>query len=94
MVAGTDIGFGNSLITLTGVIAAHEQISIQNAGTLTGMLIAENACDGVTGNTWPTCDNHINANTISGSGLSIVYNCDMHPAGLGSLASISKWLTQ
>ena len=52
--------------------------------------VAEDACEGLnTG--WPTCDTTVKLNTINGS-PTITYNGDMQPAGLGTGASVTKWL--
>ena len=89
MVAGTDISYNGSL-AMTGALLAHEQVKFANSGTLTGLIMAEDACEG--SSTWP-CDGDITINEMTNSPR-ITYNCGWNLAGLSGPTTVSRWLSR
>src|SRR5262249_60478088 len=83
LVAGGDLRLTTNPFSFSGVVAVREEAFISVGGTLNGMLIVTDACDGGPW-TWPSCDPHYTGdNTISGN-PTISYYCTMLPVTLGT----------
>lgn len=80
-VAGLDIKInGNPNQSFTGLIAAHEQVSISGNPTITGYILAED---------WPSTSGTATGNILSGNPI-ITYDCGLNPPVPGKL-QILTW---
>ena len=82
LVAGTDIEFsGNPSNTISGFMAAGEQISISGTVTLEGAIVAADASNS---------ESLVTGNSIGGS-LTITYNGDMVSPALSNKVKVIAW---
>ena len=80
-IAGRDVKIqGTPSNGYNGLIAAHEQFDLSGNGTITGLIISENAPD--------TPGSLVSANTVNGN-ITLTYNCGSTPPLQGPLQFLS-----
>ncbi|MDD5558819.1 hypothetical protein [Candidatus Methylomirabilis sp.] len=80
-IAGRDVKIqGTPSNGYNGLIAAHEQFDLSGTGTITGLIIGENAPD--------TPGSPVSANIVNGN-ITLTYNCGSNPPLQGPLQFLS-----